>query len=1006
MELSSLLETLNLSYKNGLFFYDDLNSPTTEFLSIRTKETLKFSLKPSAFFCINSVPLILFFETQTNLVELQRQIWNFNQSPAIFMNTAKGWVIKNGFNLLDNKSDLEEIADSNNLTDFEYFNIITGKTWQDYKSKFEQRNRVDSYLLSNIEDVRYYLINSGHLHPKIVNSLIGRVIFIRYLIDRNVELNVYGITQKEDFYNILNDKDKTYSFFQQVKDDFNGNLFPLKYKIDDEYIVEKERVLSHHLIKIKELLQGGKIYSDGTYQPSLFDIYDFSIIPIEFVSNVYEKFIGVENQADSGAYYTPLFLVDYIQKETVSKFFKKHPEDYNCKVLDPACGSGVFLVETLRQIISRYLALHPVNIENEQEYNYYKEKLKVLLTNNIFGIDKDENAISVAIFSLYITLLDNLKPKSIVGFEFPLLENTNFFTADFFNEEHEFNIELKKQHFEFILGNPPWATKHPEVKQRFEIYIENRRKEEKSDLEIIHREIAESFLVRVSDFEFDETAFIIVSKILYKTEKNGAFRKYFLNKFCVRQVVELSSVRHQIFNQSNDSAVAPATILFFKKENSTETLRKNIVKHISLKPNVFFETFKLMVIEKYDIKEIAQKHFIDEDWIWKVLVYGNILDYYFIKRLKEGYKTIDTVTKSDFLRKRGLQKTKGKENVNVSSLINLPFIDTQKKELKSYFIHSSSCWNKSFVAICPPLETFKSPILLSTKGVDNYFRLKSAISYEDAVFTDSLLAIKAFNNNSIGILQSISAIWNSSFATTFITLTASSIGIEREQVHIAEKLCIPYMTSDTLVDLYIELEKLTKQKYKSLLHDTHIDRCIEDTELKLEKELIKLFDVSNQEQMIMDYVSSITIPMLKGSGRERGKIFKRIEYNDNHLSQYAQIFVNHFGKRFNVEDYYFEVEIIWSEHTILMKFKVIPNPSEEEGNISWNRKGNKEVLKTIAALGFENLSDNLYLQKDIKGFEENFFYIAKPNQYKSWHPALAYLDLNEFVEALHNIDKN
>ena len=337
MELSSLLETLNLSYKNGLFFYDDLNSPTTEFLSIRTKETLKFSLKPSAFFCINSVPLILFFETQTNLVELQRQIWNFNQSPAIFMNTAKGWVIKNGFNLLDNKSDLEEIADSNNLTDFEYFNIITGKTWQDYKSKFEQRNRVDSYLLSNIEDVRYYLINSGHLHPKIVNSLIGRVIFIRYLIDRNVELNVYGITQKEDFYNILNDKDKTYSFFQQVKDDFNGNLFPLKYKIDDEYIVEKERVLSHHLIKIKELLQGGNIYNDGTYQPSHFDIYDFSLIPIEFVSNVYEKFIGVENQADSGAYYTPLFLVDYIQKETVSKFFKKHPEDYNCKVLDPAC---------------------------------------------------------------------------------------------------------------------------------------------------------------------------------------------------------------------------------------------------------------------------------------------------------------------------------------------------------------------------------------------------------------------------------------------------------------------------------------------------------------------------------------------------------------------------------------------------------------------------------------------------------------------------------------------
>lgn len=1006
MELSSLLEILNLSSENGLFFYDDLNSNTTDFLSIRTKETLKYSLKPSAFFCINSVPLILFFETQTNLIELQRQIWNFNQSPAIFMNTANGWVIKNGFNLLDNKNELEQIADSNNLTDFEYFNIITGKTWDSYKLKFEQRNRVDSYLLSNIEDVRYYLINSGRLHPKIVNSLIGRVIFIRYLIDRNVELNVYGITQKEDFYNILNDKDKTYSFFQQVKNDFNGNLFPLNYKINGEEIIEKENVFSHHLIKIKELLQGGKIYSDGTYQPSLFDVYDFSIIPIEFVSNVYEKFIGVENQAGSGAYYTPLFLVDYIQKETVSKFFKENPKEYNCKVLDPACGSGVFLVETLRQIISRYLMLYPINIENEIEYNNYKEKLKALLTNNIFGVDKDENAISVAIFSLYITLLDNLKPKSIVGFEFPLLENTNFFTADFFNVEHDFNKVFKKLHFEFILGNPPWATKHPEAKQRFEQYIENRRKEEKSDLQIIHREIAESFLVRVSDFEFVETAFIIVSKILYKTEKSGVFRKYFLNRFSIRQVVELSSVRHQIFNQSNDSAIAPATILFFKKENRTDILRNNIVKHISLKPNVFFETFKLMVIEKYDIKEIAQKYFIDEDWIWKVLVYGNILEYYFIKRLKEAYETIDTVTKTDFLRKRGLQKTKGKENVDVTSLIDLPFIDTQKKELKSYYICSSSHWNKPYVAICPPLETFKSPILLSTKGVDNYFRLKSAISYENVVFTDSLLAIKALNNNSIDILQSISAIWNSSFATVFITLTASSIGIEREQVHIAEKLCIPYKTNDVIIGLYVELENLTQQKYNNLLHDNLINKQIDNTVFAIEKELIKLFNISNQEQMIMDYASSITIPMLKGTELEKRKIFKRIEYNDNCLNEYAQIFVNHFDKRFNVEGYYFEVEIIWSEHTILMKFKVISNPSKEESNISWNKKGNKEVLKTIAALSFENLSNSLYLQKDIKGFEEDFFYIAKPNQYKSWHPALAYLDLNEFVDALHNIDKN
>ncbi len=106
-------------------------------------------------------------------------------------------------------------------------------------------------------------------------------------------------------------------------------------------------------------------------QPSFFELYDFSIAPIEFISNVYELFIGQDNQKKEGAYYTPLFLVDYILKETVEKHLsesdKRNPKLGEiltkvsgkfplCRVLDPACGSGIFLVETLRKIIEKYIA--------------------------------------------------------------------------------------------------------------------------------------------------------------------------------------------------------------------------------------------------------------------------------------------------------------------------------------------------------------------------------------------------------------------------------------------------------------------------------------------------------------------------------------------------------------------------------------------------------------------------------------------------------------------------
>lgn len=1021
MELSSLLEQLNLSEKDGLYFYDDLSINATDFLSIRTKETLKYSLRPDAFFCINNEPLILFFDKPDDLTELQRQVWNFNQSPAIFINTTKGWIVKNGFNLLENKCELEEIASGNSIYDFEYFRIITGRTWEDYKVKFEQKNRVDFYLLSNIEAVRHNLIQAENLHSKIVNSLIGRVIFIRYLIDRNVELNVYGITQKEDFYNILDDRDKTYNFFQQVKDDFNGNLFPLNYQIDKNEVNEKDKVHPIHLLKIKELLQGGKIFSDGTYQPSLFDIYDFSIIPIEFVSNVYEKFIGKENQADTGAYYTPLFLVDYIQKETVSRYFKDNPNKYNCKVLDPACGSGVFLVETLRQIISKYLQIHPINPEDELAYNEYKDKLKTLLIDNIFGIDKDENAISVAVFSLYITLLDNLKPKSIVGFEFPLLENTNFFTADFFETKHAFNSNLSKQHFNFILGNPPWATKHPREKQPFEKYIENKNSSERCELEIENREIAEAFLVRVSDFNFDETVFIVVSKILYKLSrkknKKGIFRKYFLQNFKLRQVFELSSVRHTVFGadkkkKSEDKGTAPATILFYSKSKKEEP-KDNIIKHISLKPNIFFDTFKLLVIEKYDTKEIVQQYFIDEDWIWKVLVYGNVLDYYFIKRLKQNKSIFDYISdKKNFVFGKGISVGGGDKNPIIEHKKIKHSINSKMKGLMPYYINYTDNFLSTLDYVHRPrkINLYKNPVLLVGKGVSNKFKAKAALSLVDVIYTDAITGIKSLTADNDYLLYILESLFNSNLFSYFLVNTNSSIGIEREQSHDKDdKFSIPLiLKSDSKICEYTnELKSLIYRSESNDFFDIEKQAIllqISNLQSQIENELLNIYNVSLQERSLIDYTNNVTIPLLKA--KEKKKVLAPIKFKDNLLIDYAKVFINHFSRRFNYGEHYFEIEIIWSEYIILMKFKITASPSKEEEAIIWNKEGNKKLLKSIAALGFENLSNNLYLQKDIKGFEEDFFYIAKPNQYKSWHPALAYLDLNEFVEALHNIDKN
>ncbi|SNB12331.1 conserved hypothetical protein [Flavobacterium psychrophilum] len=1017
MNLKSILEKLDLLEKDGLNYYSDIEEDKIKNFTNRVKESL-IKIKPDAFFCINNEPLILFFENPENLETLQKQIWNFNQAPAIIIKQNNQWIVKNGFKLLEGNKELETLADSNNILDFEYFKIITGETWEKYKYQFENKNRVDYFLLKNIEDARNLLTSKdkGNLHPKIANSLIGRVIFIRYLIDRKVELKKYKILQKEDFYNLLSEKEKTYSFFKQVRNDFNGNLFPLEYEIDNVLIQEDSRINDNHLELIISLLKGDDL-KNGVTQISLFDIYDFSIIPIEFISNVYEKFIGVENQAKQGAYYTPLFLVDYIQQQTVTKYFEENPTQYNCKVLDPACGSGIFLVESLRQIITQYQKLNP-DFKTDESYEKYKNTLKKLLQDNIFGIDKDENAISVAIFSLYITLLDYLTPRSIVGFKFPVLINSNFFADDFFNKNGDYNTVLNNKPFQFILGNPPWATKHDKEKQLFEKYIENRKIEEKSNLEIENREIAEAFLVRVSDFNFEQCAFIITSKILYKIsrkkEKKGVFRKYFLSNFKISQVFELSSVRHQVFDKSNDKAVAPATILFYSKSDNIEENRRNIITHISLKPNLFFETFKLMVIEKYDYKELRQSYFIDEDWIWKILVYGNVLDYYFIKRLKTNKSIYDYISdSSNFIFGKGISIGGGDENPIVEHKKIKYSIDSKSKGLKPFGISFSNNFlsDYEFVHRQRKLDLFKNPVLLVGKGISNSFMAKSAISYDDVIYTDAITGIKPLTEKGFSIINILLALFNSELFSYFLVLTNSSIGIEREQSHDKDdKFSVPLIESEN-IEFKTKINLISKLiiEENEIIFETFRKQEIKNeiTILKSEinKAIYKLYELSETEKNLVNYNNSVTIPLLKGTDIKKKEVSSKIAYKGSILEDYAQVFINHFGNRFNSDNKYFEVEILYSNHTILMKFKVIPEASKEKNNILWKKEGDKELLKNISALSFENLSHNLFMQKDVKGFEEDFFYIAKPNQFKSWHPALAYLDLAEFIDALHNSKK-
>ncbi|GHV93828.1 type I endonuclease-methyltransferase fusion protein [Spirochaetia bacterium] len=1016
--LHDVLNRLNLNSSNGLYHFHEQWDNQVNFPS-RIKQLLEKKIKPTAFFCFDNKPLILFFENPKNKNELHRMIWNFNECPIIIIIEENAVEVFNGFKLSFEKNGfLNKIGDHEKLDDFNYFKLVTGQTWEKYQKELHYENRVDYMLLSNIRETRKLIIEKfpdpenkeiEKKHTKITNALLGKIIFIRYLIDKGVKLNFEDtpkIWTNGDLCNLLMNHKRTRQFFDYLSDPdkgFNGDLFVLTVK---EYAAIPQEAY-------KEIIRLLKSEDIGTGQRSLFDLYDFSIIPIEFISNIYESFVGIENQAKEGVYYTPLFLVDYILSETITKAVECN-KNTNCKLLDPACGSGVFLVEALRKLIEQYIA---DNANKHFKADKFKKDIKKIAEDNIFGIDKDESAIQVAIFSVYLTFLDYMNPPEIATFKFPNLRDTNFFCDNFFDTEAAFNTILKDKEFLFIVGNPPWRRGNDEEKPLYTEYIRIRKNKEKDKgepfIDIGNKEIAQAFLLRSSDFSNENTkcALIVTSKALYNLQSND-FRKYFLQHYLIEQVFELAPVRREVFNRSNTKAISPACVLFFRYAHGENT-DSNIIKHIALKPSRFFFLFKIFAVSRYDIQSVQQNRLKQDDWMWKVLVYGSYFDFNFIKRLKDEFDSIQNILdkETDTLVSQGIKRVDGEEKINADRLLGLDFLDLKKKEIEQFYLPlNHHKWELPEVGyiyrengeICE--DVFSPPMLLVKETVNTNLESVSAVSFQKILFTDKVTSIKFRNNKNIDNYYLLAGLMNSTLFAYYMLHKSSTAGIMIEQqINDKERFSFPYSYSKDIINYAKKIESLKRETNSALFENNQND--IDKMKENIDFSIFKLFQLNDIEQTLVDYSKNVMIPILmKHKGYDN--LFLPCEFKDKILQDYANLFLNRFEKRFESVDKKLIAEVWYTNQVIGIFFRVVIRPEYKE-TILWENKQIDEtgILQRIIELGVEKITEQLFVQKDVRGFEEEYFYIFKPNEKRLWHKAIGYLDIEEFADAMHQVKR-
>lgn len=363
---------------------------------------------------------------------------------------------------------------------------------------------VDKEFLASLDEWRKQLaLNIALRNEKLtedelnftVQQTLDRIIFLRIAEDRGVEgyENLKRLVKEGDYYSNL------YKYFKEADEKYNSGLFDFR----------KDKISKGITIDNKTI----KTIINELYYPV--SPYEFSVLSVEILGSAYEQFLGkqikltashravIEEKPEvrkaGGVYYTPQYIVEYIVENTVGKLCTgKTPDEVaKLKIVDPACGSGSFLIGAYQYLLSWHMQYYKPDFEkytaiaqNSKDYNEKQRKeaikqrnklpltpdgnlatylKKQVLLNNIYGVDIDTQAVEVTKLSLLLKCMEGETGSSITAeMRFgervlPTLDSNikcgnSLVDTDFYDGQLDFDPDSEKKIKPFS-----WQQAFPEV---------------------------------------------------------------------------------------------------------------------------------------------------------------------------------------------------------------------------------------------------------------------------------------------------------------------------------------------------------------------------------------------------------------------------------------------------------------------------------------------------------------------------------------------------------------
>jgi hypothetical protein len=1012
-------------YRNGVPTLGVIEAESLSNDNQQLEKRIKYSavidpdqINATAVFELSGSPCIYFTQLDQSdpdpreLARLHKLSWNHGLAPMLWVVTPTNVRLYNCYS-----EPTKDNPDSNLIEIFEHteaglrqlnehasrLQIESGEFWQWQNAKqIDRKKRVDRVLVEDLQKAEKKLRDEG-LEAQAAHALLMHSIFVAYLQDRGIlhtqlfrsHFNV------DSFTDLLNNPLGTRELFEWLQVAFNGDMFLASSSLENSYEVR-------HLEIVKDLVGGTTDLETG--QGRLWRFYDFKVIPVELISSIYENFLYSKDSKTAkelSVHYTPINLVDLVLDEVFRDL------NGNAKILDLSCGSGVFLVESLRRlVVKRWI--------NGEERS--RQLIRDTLYNQIYGVDVEPQAIQIAAFSLYLTALeldyeldhnaslsDDLRFRELIG--------RNLFSSNAFDEAATFNsVEpFINKGFDAIVGNPPWtqskanhlATNYCKRKRPDEGYPEGYpiARSENPD---------QAFLWRVADFANENTSIglILHSKPFFSnTQKAWQAKEALFKRFRPKVIINLSKLRRDDLFPNSE---APAMVFIGRGCRSQP---RDSFYFVSPERSLNFRLHGIIEIGSENIKRLPVDGVATEPYMLKVASWANARDLYLIQNLVKSFSAIENIA--------GAPPRQGFIVGNKSKKVPLEM--RSKKWLPSgqmpkYEINTSNLdfFPKERLEAPRNPRIYKAPLVIVSAKLD-ITGVFSALSSEDIIYTEqycgipiltllvfwwkwyllingnqsiqanaldmwfiSLVYYLLFRSAAIFYREShlanyLNGILNSSLASYFLFLTSSRWGVERDALKPQDlsRLPVPFpdYNNKNIALQIIEIEQQLRTSKNSQLQD--------EFQKRLNSVVFDLYNLNEDERILVEDTVNLTIDLRMK--REASIALEKPTLDELKLYGFQLIgviqpFLQTLRKRVLVADV---IEVSKSPLQVV-KFTFLPTPGREPIVQTTQAQELKEVLNRIAEQLPQQIADRVYTRRDLRIYTGQDIYIIKPAQKRYW----------------------